>query len=590
MPEQSLDAELAMSEQLNRLIDELIDRPAMLAEEFVTALNAALRSGEKAGDPISGNRVGDSFLHRLAKVAPKRADLLLEATQDPLSELNSVNAYGQRFSDVLADEFAYNSLLELVDADRPIEIDSPNNRISRHETPYRMAVTDGPYQLVAALHDYSDRMREKGSDVGRVFPERLDRFGRSVLHDFAGRNDLSPEDIAGYLSDLQASLGLHRSNLKELLEGRDQRGQTFFNRLVSRNPALALATHLELSKNVDADIYDPLNALRGNPELSIAERNLSLPEQTIPALQLSSMKGEGAEQLMNTIVAAVNSRDLQVRSLEGGETPLSIMAKKGFVDALSTALDRGLDVNYGVEGLTENPLAEAINNSARTDLAYAAVKRLMSEDIDSRWLETRSSMAPSAVQFAVDHGDANLVARTLLQGGDPNGHPAANYSPLRSSIENYSRDPVAHEKILNHLIFNGASLKKVDADMLSPSARLSQPDMAAARDYVHRLTVINQLSDQYGFEYAAAAVDGFTKSQTWKTEPNASLGTLQMIPGVSRALADMIAHEPSKAEAVKAMLKVNPQTDPEISALDLVDSSRTLLSIPRCSATIRMTG
>lgn len=36
-----------MTEQLDRLIDELIDRPAMLAKEFAAALNAALRSGEK---------------------------------------------------------------------------------------------------------------------------------------------------------------------------------------------------------------------------------------------------------------------------------------------------------------------------------------------------------------------------------------------------------------------------------------------------------------------------------------------------------------------------------------------------------------
>jgi hypothetical protein len=572
-----------MAPEIERLLEQLKRVPFMLASEFETTLSNAYRSGETVSDVLSGSRSGDALLHALAKDFPNRADLLLIATNDDRADLNAPNDYGLTVADLLAGKGANTTLIELLDAERPLNIDSLSAKVSGHESAYRIALAEAPYQLISVMHDHSARMADKGLQVGQIYPKRLGRNGETILHEFAERSDLAADDFVGYIDELQTALGLSGSDIKDLLQSSTGRNKPFLFTVADRDPSLALRTINALDKALGPEMFDRQQALRGDYARSSRNLSFAAPENSCLALQLADHTDMDAEQLMIAIIEAVEPKDLHVQA-RNGETPLSIMAQKGWGDALKAALEAGVDPNYGVDSGARNPLNEAMLNSARPDQAYGIVKQLIATDLDSRWLATPSAHSPSVLKFAIDYADPALAYQAMLLGADVDGHPGANYSPLRSAIEKYETHPDVYEKIIRRLVFNGASLKKVDADMLSPAARLSHPEMAAARDYVTRLSVINGLSSQYGLDYATAAIEGFNHSHvTDLSRPRVSLGTLQMIPGMTRALVDLLKHEQSDSAVLNAVLKVNAQTDPEIPAMDLVDKSRTLLAIPEAN-------
>ncbi len=574
-----------MNEHLSRLMEDLTDRPAMLAQEFTGRMTEALLAGENMGRDL-GRRTGGSFFHELAKFAPTRSDLFLEATgADPATDLNGQDMYGQTFVDILARKHAFSTLRELVDADRPIEIDSPRATLNGQIPAYRAALSEGPMSLVSAMHDFTQRMYEKGRNVGQIYPEQKNRFNMNFMHRLAERDDLKASDVTAYLTDLQFSQGMTDEQVKALLVERSHTGQTFFNQILERDPGEAMAMISELKAQLSDEVFDAAAMLRGDVDTELSQRIRNLPEDTIPALQLSkfassrSQVGSSPEQLMEMLVDNLPAEDLHVKCTRG-QTPLSIMAKNGWTHALRSALDKGVDPNFSVDGMTENPLKAALDNNVRPELIRHTLELLIAKDIDDRWLKNDAPDQNSPLKFAVDIGDHALVSSMLFAGADPNGHPGDSYSPLRVAIDNYSKNPQGYEPILNRLVFFGASLKRVDADMMTASQRLSEPGMAAARDYVHRLAVINQMSEQYGYEFAEAAVDGFSQEQSIVANPSVSLHTLQMIPGVNRALADVLKYESGGHERLISAMKVNEQSDPEIPAMDLIDNSRTLLSIP----------
>lgn len=578
-----------MTQRLEALLDELQRRATMVAGEFTSALQDAIKAGESIGARIEGSRTGETFLHELAKVAPNRADLMLEATAvEPNTSINIPNAYGETAADQLAARGGFETLRELVDADRPLQIDSPMNNPSGHETAYRIAMREAPMGVVEAMHDYAARAADRGQELGRIYYNRVGRFGDSVLHNLAGRPDLSASDVDDYANTINFKLGATPDEIRQLGELKNANGQTFFNELVGRNPSLALDVHRSLAMNSLSDSptassFNLEGLLRGDPHTPQTGRNLTLADDTVPALQLAKSQNEGAERLMAEIVKWVDAEDLHVRTV-AGDTPLSIMAGKGWVDALDAALKAGVDPNYGAGELTKNPLQEAMKNNARPDLGYAAVKKLIRKSLDSRWLNDPNPDAPSIVKYGVDHADHLLVGRAVLLGGDPNGHPAANYSPLRAAIEKFENDPDSYGAILRRLVFSGASLKRVDADMMSPGARLEHPEMAGARDYVHRLAVISKMADQYGMGFAAAAVDGFRHKNQPDQSPAVAIGTLQLMPGFSRSFADKILSNEEAAKfadsALKEALLLHVEKDPNTRAMDIADHSRTLLSVP----------
>lgn len=567
-----------MNESLRKLLDELMENPALSLQEFARDIQMAIASGARIDIPSPDSRENLTFLHELAQVAPDRADLILHAcTADTEANINATDIYGQTFGEVLATGKKWDTIRELVDSDTPIFIDSPVSSMPGAESIYRQAIKSAPMSTVRALEAYAQRMDDRGITSIKLYRDRADRFGETVLHDLASRSDLNVRDFKQYL-DMTAS-DLEGSGLKSLLEARGRNGGNFFNRIVSRDPQVALEVHRMLKSELAPAEYDASAILGGDAERPLSDRHFTLPENTVPALQLADNSSPEAEQLMMEIINELGASKLHCHA-SNGHTPLSIMAKNGWIQAIVRGVEQGLDINYGSEGYVKNPLNEAMNNTARPDVSYITVKRLVGMDIDSRWLEPARFSDASVVGFAVDHGDPDLLWSAIMRGADPNGHPACDRSPIRSAIENYSRDPEAYEVIMRRLVLSGASLKKLDSDMLSPSDRLEQPEMAAARDYVHRLATIAGLKDRYGYQFAELAVDGLSQPQGQLAKPSVSIGTLQMIPGVSRALSDAVALESSGHERVAAMLKVNPQHDPDISVQDLVNMSRTLLKVP----------
>jgi|DeeseametaMP0747_FD_contig_123_17326_length_17133_multi_4_in_1_out_0_28 hypothetical protein len=567
-----------MNESLRKLLDELMDNPALSLQDFARELQLAITSGARIDMPSPDSRENLAFLHELARVAPDRADLILHAcTADPEANINVTDVYGQTFGEQLASKGKWETIRELVDSDTPIFIDSPVSRMTGAESIYRQAIKTAPMSMVRALESFADRMEDRGVTASKLYRDRADRFGETVLHGIASRNDLNARDFKQYL-DMTAS-DMQGEELKSLLEARGRNGETFFNRIVSRDPQVALEVHRMLKAELAPAEYDVAAILGGDAERPLSDRHFSLPENTVPALQLADNSSPEAEQLMMEIINEVGGSKLHCQA-SNGQTPLSIMAKHGWIDGIVRSIEQGLDINYGVDGYAKNPLNEAMNNTARPDVSYITVKRLVGFGIDKRWLAPATFSDASVVGFAVDHGDPELLWDAIMKGADPNGHPAADRSPIRSAIENYSRDAEAYEVIMRRLIMSGASLKKLDSDMLSPSDRLEQPEMAAARDYVHRLATINGLKDRYGYQFAELAVDGLSQPHGQLAKPEVSIGTLQMIPGVTRALSDAVALEASGHERVAAMLKVNPQHDPEVNVQDMVNMSRTLLKVP----------
>ncbi|WP_372997334.1 hypothetical protein [Marinobacter sp.] len=567
-----------MNDNLRKLLDELLQNPALSLQEFARDIQLAIASGARIDMPSPDSREKLTFLHELADTAPERADLILEAcTADPEANINVTDIYGQTFGEKLASGMKWDTIRELIDSDTPIFIDTPVSRVSGAESIYRQAIKSAPMSTVRALEEYAQRMDDRGITSVELYRDRVDRFGETVLHGLASRSDLNARDFKQYL-DMTAS-DIQGGALKSLLEARGRNGENFFNRIVSRDPQVALEVHRMLKDELAPAEYDAAAILGGDAERPLSDRHFTLPENTVPALQLAENSSPEAEQLMMEIINEVGASKLHCQA-SNGHTPLSIMAKHGWIEGIVRAVEQGLDINYGADGFAKNPLNEAMNNTARPDVSYITVKRLVGWDIDSRWLEPARFSDASVVGFAVDHGDPDLLWNALMKGADPNGHPAADRSPIRSAIENFSKDTEAYEVIMRRLILSGASLKKLDSDMLSPSDRLQNPEMAAARDYVHRLATINGLKDRYGYQFAELAVDGLSQPQGQLAKPEVSLGTLQMIPGVTRALSDAVALESTGHDRVASMLKVNPQHDPDVNVQDLVNMSRTLLKVP----------
>lgn len=564
-----------MNERFQQLIDELATNTAMSIERFTAALNDALNKGELIESPLPNNRKQNNFLHQLAEVAPDRPDLIVHAAKvDQLATLNSSNIYGRTFPDILAHNNAWDSLREL--ADERVDVFFDTVVPMTHESAYRTALMDGPMSLVAAMEEHAEYMEDKGFDSDILFRDRLDRLGNTVFHDVAMRDGLTAQDFKQFLN-LTADK-IVGSDLKELLSATNHRGQTFFNVLVESNPKAANDIANLLNRELSAEEFDRERVFGGDPELGLRDRETTIPESTIPALQLARNGVQDGEALMRLIIKTVDAEKLHCMGTDGS-TPLSVMASHGWENALESALNKGLDVNYGVDRGATNPVTAAISNTSRPDLAHGVLRQMVDQDMDYRWMREPNYNSGSIAKFAVDVGDQTLLSKALFLGADPDGHPASDVSPLRAAIEGYEDHPESCEPIIRSLIIHGASMKKVDMDMLSASERLQQPGMAAARDFAYRTAMIMDMNDRYGFDFAGAAVDGLTQASDPAGPPKVALGTLQLIPGVSRALNDKISAMPEN-ERNRTLSRVQSQTDPSVNVMDLTNLSRALLAVP----------
>jgi len=565
-----------MNEQLQEIIIQLLRDPQMSVQQFSGLLQSALANGELIERPLPGNRKQNSFLHELAQTLPTRSDLILHAAkQDPQATLNASNIYGRTFAEILAHNEAWDALRELADERVNILVDSPV--AATHETAYRTALEKGPLSLVAAFEDLEDHMLANGYEPDLIFRDRRDRIGNTIFHDLAGRTDLSAQDFKTYL-DMQADKIVGK-DLRELLSSKNHRGQTFFNVVIEQNPQAALEIGRLLANELSPAEFDRLAVFGGDPGTRIQDRDLTVPESTIPVLQIGRKPMPDGEQLMNFLIDQVPATYLHCHATNG-QTPLSIMAKNGWVDALGSALEKEIDPNYGIELGVTNPIFEAMSNTSRPDLAQQFLRTMVDTDLDQRWLQEPAYDSGSLAKFAVDVKDPVLLSKSLFLGANPNGHPASDYSPLRAAIEGYESNPKAHQPMIRDLLIHGASLKKLDMDMVSPSERLQHPELAAARDFAYRTSMILEMQDRYGYEFAGAAVDGLTSEIAPRQGPSVALGTLQMVPGVTRALNEKIKNAPDQMAGFRALAEVTVAHGPDTKVMDMTNLSRALLAVP----------
>lgn len=302
--------------------------------------------------------------------------------------------------------------------------------------------------------------------------DKRDYFGRNPLSVYITNPVINADDLFDALNKLDVN------ELHDALAARDHAGRNAFNRLLSSGGDKTVAKALSV-----LNVVDRINPKLAAVFLEPAPYSKTIPhrvDRTFSAIQMQKISDVQSKELMLRIVQSIEPEHLSLAD-HNGNTAMSVMAEKGFTEALELALFKGAGADPSPTSMTtQQPLKVALDADLRQNDKLKVLNVLLSDQSIS--VEVRgNNPTANALCFAISAGDNHLFDKLIEQGHAVNAHPGSPNIPLIEALKNFDKNEMFYRHTINTLLDHGANTQVFDSDWQTPAGIIKERNIKLSR-------------------------------------------------------------------------------------------------------------